>query len=67
MQTIVLAKTTNLLGYIKMIVYGAKRVGGKLLLKRWFKMRSSGKRKRIDQEISKLRKMWWHFKTRWDT
>jgi hypothetical protein len=49
-----------------MIVCGAKKVGGKLLLRRWFKKRSSDKRKRIDQEISKLRKMWWHFKTRWE-
>jgi len=48
-----------------MISYGAKRIGGKLLLRRWFKTRTSDKRKRIDQEISKLRKMWWHFKTRW--
>ena len=49
-----------------MIVFGAKRVGGKLLLKRMFRLRTSDKRKRIDQEISKLRKMWWHFRTRWD-
>jgi hypothetical protein len=48
-----------------MIVFDAKRVRGKLLLRRWFKKRGSDKRKRIDREISKLRKMWWHFKTRW--
>jgi hypothetical protein len=48
------------------IVYGAKRIAGRLLLKRWYRMRSSDKRKRIDQEIKKLRKMWWHFKTRWE-
>jgi hypothetical protein len=49
-----------------MIVYGAKRVGNKLLLRRWFKMRGSDKRKRFDNEMTKFRKMWWHFRTRWD-
>ena len=39
-----------------MITYGAKRVGGKLLLRRWFKMRSSDKNKRVYAEIEKLRK-----------
>jgi hypothetical protein len=48
-----------------MIVYGAKRVGGKLLLRRWFKKRSSDKHKRLDLDMSKLRKKWWHFRTRW--
>jgi len=49
-----------------MITYGAKRVGGKLLLRRWFRMRSSDKNKRVYAEIEKLRKTWWHFRTRWD-
>jgi hypothetical protein len=48
------------------IVYGAKRVGGKLLLRRWFKKRTSDKNKRLDLDMSKLRKKWWHFRTRWD-
>ena len=50
-----------------MITFGHKRISGRLLLKRWYRMRSSDKRKRIDQEIKKLRKMWWHFKTRWES
>ena len=49
-----------------MITYGAKRVGGKLLLRRWFRMRSSDKNKRVYAKIKKLRKKWWHFRTRWD-
>ena len=48
-----------------MISYGAKRVGGKLLLRRWFKKRTSDKNKRLDLDMSKLRKKWWHFRTRW--
>jgi hypothetical protein len=48
-----------------MIVYGTKRVGGKLLLRRWFKKRTSDKHKRLDLDMSKLRKKWWHFRTRW--
>jgi hypothetical protein len=49
-----------------MIAYGAKRVGGKLLLRRWFKIRSSDRNKRVYAEIERLRKKWWHFKTRWE-
>ena len=49
-----------------MLTFGAKRVGGKLLLRRWFRLRSSDKRKRIYAKIEKYRKTWWHFKTRWD-
>jgi hypothetical protein len=49
-----------------MILYGHKRVNGKLTLKRFIKMRGSDKRKRLEQEWHKLRKMWWHFKTRWN-
>jgi len=48
-----------------MIVYGAKRVDGKLILRRWFKKRTSDKNKRLDLDMSKLRKKWWHFRTRW--
>jgi hypothetical protein len=50
-----------------MILFRPYRINGKLLLKRFRKVRGSDKRKRIDQEISKLRKMWWHFKTRWES
>jgi hypothetical protein len=49
-----------------MIVYGAKRVGGKLLLRRWFKIRGSDKNKRVYAKMEKIRKKWWHFKTRWE-
>lgn len=49
-----------------MITYGAKRVNGKLLLRRWFRIRSSNKNKKVYAEMEKLRKKWWHFKTRWD-
>ena len=48
-----------------MIVYGAKRVGGKLILRRWFKKRTSDKNKRLDLYMSKLRKKWFHFRTKW--
>jgi hypothetical protein len=47
------------------IVYGAKRVGGKLLLRRWFNKRISDRNKRLDLDMKKLRKKWWHFRTRW--
>jgi hypothetical protein len=61
-----MAEDTNLLEYIKVILLRPSRINGNLLLKRFHKMRGSDKRKRIDQEIRKLRKMWWHFKTRWE-
>lgn len=50
-----------------MIVYKPKRIMGRLLLKRFVKIRDSDKLKRIDLEMRRLRKMWWHFKTRWET
>ena len=50
-----------------MISFGAKRVNGKLLLRRWFRLRTSDARKRFDIEYKRLRKKWWHFKTRWET
>lgn len=49
-----------------MITYGAKRVGEKLLLRRWFRLRRPDTNKRVYAEMKKLRKKWWHFKTRWD-
>ena len=61
-----MAEATIMLGYFKVILLRPYRISGNLLLKRFRKMRGSDKRKRIDQEISKLRKMWWHFKTRWE-
>ena len=35
-------------------------------MKRYVKMRSSDKNKRLYDKISKYKKQWWHFKTRWD-
>jgi hypothetical protein len=35
-------------------------------MKRDIRMRSSDKNKRVYAKMNKLRKMWWHFKTRWD-
>ena len=49
-----------------MIVYATKRLSNKLLLRRWFKKKTSDKNKRLDLDMSKLRKKWWHFRTRWD-
>jgi hypothetical protein len=46
-----------------MIVYSVN--GLFRLKKRYVKMRVSDKNKRIDDRISKLRKQWWHFRTRW--
>ena len=61
-----MAEATIMLGYIEMITYGAKTIYGKLILKRWFKRRHSDKRKRFNFEMRRFRKMWWHFKTRWE-
>jgi hypothetical protein len=47
-----------------MIVYKVKRLFG--FMKRDIRMRSSDKNKRVYDKMSKLRKMWWHFKNRWD-
>jgi hypothetical protein len=50
-----------------MIVYGVKKVGDKLMFNgRDVRLRTSDKRKRIYERLSKYRKKWWHFKTRWD-
>jgi hypothetical protein len=51
-----------------MIVYGAKRspIRNGMILKRWLKFRTSDRRKRLDLEMKRLRKKWWHFKTRWE-
>ena len=49
-----------------MISYMCKRINGQIKLKRWIKVRTSDKRKRIDAEMKNLRKTWWHFKTRWE-
>jgi hypothetical protein len=46
------------------IVYKVKRLFG--FMKRDIKMRSSDKNKRVYAKINKLRKMWWHFKARWE-
>lgn len=48
------------------MLFKAKRISGKLLLKRFVRLRGSDKHKRVDQELRKLRKVWWHFKSRWD-
>ena len=43
-----------------------KRVNGDIKFKRWVKCRTSDARKRFDVEYKRLRKKWWHFKTRWE-
>ena len=48
-----------------MIVYMCKRTNGNLTMKRWVQLRKSDKNKRVYAEMDKLRKRWWHFKTRW--
>lgn len=47
-----------------MIVYCVKGLFS--TKKRVVKIRESDKNKRIHDKISKLRKQWWHFKTRWN-
>jgi len=47
-----------------MIVYKVKGLFG--FMKRDVRMRASDKNKRVYDKMSKLRKMWWHFKNRWD-
>ena len=47
-----------------MILYRVKSLFG--VHKRHVKIRESDKNKRVYDKISKLRKQWWHFKTRWD-
>jgi len=48
-----------------MILYRSPTIFGRLILKRWNKVRGSNKNARRD--FKKYRKLWWHFKTRWDT
>ncbi len=55
-----------MLEYIKMIVYRAVRINNNLILRRWYKKRTSDKHKRLHQDMRRLRKKWWHFKTRWE-
>ena len=48
-----------------MIVYGAKRSPtGKLLLRRWFKLRSSNKNARRDTK--RYRRIWFWHEERWN-
>ena len=47
-----------------MIVHCVKGLFG--LKKRVVKMRESDKNKRVYDKIYKMRKQWWHFKTRWE-
>ena len=49
-----------------MIVYRAVRINNNLILRRWYKKRTSDKHKRLHQDMRRLRKKWWHFKTRWE-
>jgi len=46
-----------------MIVYNVKGLFS--TRKRVVKNRTSDKNKRVYDKISKLRKQWWHFRTRW--
>ena len=51
-----------------MIVYSAKRspIEHKLLLKRWYRKRTFDRNARLSLDMERLRKKWWHFKTRWE-
>ena len=50
-----------------MIVYAVKRgVGGRLILKRWVKMRRSDINARRDIRVQKYRRLWWWDASRWD-
>ena len=49
-----------------MISYMCKKVNGKLTFKRWYRVRSTEKRTRLEIEMKRLRKKWWHFRTRWE-
>lgn len=52
-----------------MIVYAFKQIRGVgLLLKRKYRKRVSDKNvRRYDRIERKYRKLWWHFRTRWDS
>jgi hypothetical protein len=47
-----------------MIVYKVKGLFS--FIKRDVRMRASDKNKRVYDKINKFRKMWWHFKNRWE-
>lgn len=49
-----------------MMLFRSPTISGRLILKRWVKCRGSDKNKRVHDRLSKYRKVWWHFKTRWD-
>jgi hypothetical protein len=48
------------------MLYRSPTIFGRIILKRWVKCRGSDKNKRVYAEMKKIRKKWWHFKTRWD-
>jgi len=49
------------------IVYKLKSLNGHFMMNaHGCKRRNFDKNKRIYAKMNKLRKMWWHFKTRWD-
>lgn len=47
-----------------MIVYRAKKVGNNLILRRWYKKRTSDKHKKLHKYMRTIRKKWWHFRNR---
>lgn len=49
-----------------MILYKAKTNIGRLILKRYIRVRGSDKDIRIHNKLYSYRKTWWHFRTRWD-
>lgn len=49
------------------IVYATKRgVGGRLILKRWIKKRTSDRNARRDIEVRHYRRIWFWHADRWD-
>ena len=49
------------------IVYATKRgVGGRLILKRWIKLRRTDRNARRDIDVKRYRRMWWWDADRWD-
>ena len=50
-----------------MILYNAKRgAGGRLILKRWFRIRRSDKNARLEKKVRTYRRLWWWDASRWD-
>jgi hypothetical protein len=49
-----------------MILYKAKSIMGRLILKRFLQIRGSNKGKKVHDKLRNYRKLWWHFKTKWD-